>query len=193
MQDARQQSAEDGGADRMNVATVAGNHSPLGRGDAVSISGQLARRRALALRHLLVVVLPLLAGCSINHYQPRHFQFVTVVKKSGPGSGGWRAACLHVPIVNTATWDTFFCKFGVEMPLATKTGGPVSTALAQRIAADCANEAGRIVLEFPNSPNPGLLCQEFKSTFHGILARAVPTAKVTTLCDKETTPHVIEF
>ncbi len=138
-------------------------------------------------------MLPLLAGCSINHYQPHHFQFVTVVKKSEPDSGGWRAACLHVPIVNTATWNTFFCKFGVEMPLETQADGFISTALAQRIAADCANEAAKIVLDFPNSPSPGLLCQDFKSTYHTILNRAVLGSRVTTQCDKETTPHVIEF
>ncbi len=138
-------------------------------------------------------MLPLLAGCSINHYQPLHFQFVTVVQKTDPDSGGWRAACLLVPIVNTSSWETFFCKFGVGMPLETQTDGPISTALAQRIAANCANEAGRIVLEFPNSPSPGLVCQEFKSTFHTILNRAVLGSRVTTLCDKETTPHVIEF
>ncbi|WP_309892616.1 hypothetical protein [Archangium sp.] len=159
----------------------------------MSSSEQLARSRALPLPLLFAVLPPLLAGCSINHYQPRHFEFVTVVKKPKSGSGGWRAACLHVPIVNTATWDTYFCKLGVEMPLATKENGSISTALAQRIAADCANEAGRVVLEFPNSPRPGLLCQEFKSTFHTILSRAVLGSRVMTQCDKETTPHVIEF
>jgi hypothetical protein len=159
----------------------------------VSNSGQLARSRALPLWHLFAVLLPLLAGCSINHFQPRHFEFVTVVKKPKPGPGGWRAACLHVPIVNTSTWDTYTCRFGVEMPLESEQVGPISTALAQRIAADCANEAARIVLEFPNSPRPGLLCQEFKSTFHETLARAMPTARVMTLCHEKTTPHVIEF
>jgi hypothetical protein len=159
----------------------------------MSSSGQLTRSRAPSLRHLFAVLLPLLAGCSINHYQPRHFEFVTVVKKPKSGSGGWRAACLQVPIVNTATWDTFYCQFGVEMPLETQPYGSISTALAQRIAADCANEAARIVLEFPNSPRPGLLCQDFKSTFHTTLNRAVLGSRVTTLCDKETTPHVIEF
>jgi len=159
----------------------------------VSTSGQLARRRALPLWHLLVVLLPLLAGCSINHYQPRHFQFVTVVKKSKSDPGGWRAACLHVPIVNTATWDTFYCRFGVEMPLESQEVGPISTALAQRIAADCGNEAAKIVLDFPSSPRPGLLCQDFKSTFHATLNRAVLGSQVTTLCHRKTTPHVIEF
>ena len=159
----------------------------------MSTSGQLARRRGLPLRHLFAVLLPLLAGCSVNHYQPRHFQFVTVVKKPKSGPGGWRAACLHVPIVNTATWDTFYCRFGVEMPLETDEVGPISTTLAQRIAADCANEAARIVLEFPNSPRPGLLCQEFKSTFHTVLSRAVPGAQVMNQCHKKATPHVIEF
>jgi hypothetical protein len=159
----------------------------------VSTSGQLARRRVLPPWHLLAVLLPLLAGCSINHYQPRDFHFVTVVKKSEPDSGGWRAACLHVPIVNTATWDTFLCKFGVEMPLETLADGSISTTLAQRIAADCANEAAKIVLDFPSSPRPGLLCQDFKSTFHTTLNRAVLGSRVTTQCDKETTPHVIEF
>ena len=159
----------------------------------MSTSGQLARRRALPPWHLLAALLPLLAGCSVNHYQPRDFHFVTVVKKPQSGSGGWRAACLHVPIVNTATWDTFVCKFGVEMPLATNANGSISTPLAQRIAADCANEAARIVLDFPSSPRPGLLCQDFKSTFHATLNRAVPGSQVMTVCHRKTTPHVIEF
>ena len=157
----------------------------------MSSSGPLARSRALPL--LFAVLPPLLAGCSINHYQPRYFEFVTVVKKTGPGSGGWRAACLHVPIVNTSSWDTYFCRLGVEMPLETFTDGPISTALAQRIAADCANEAAKIVLDFPSSPRPGLLCQDFKRTFHQVLSRAVPNAQITTLCHEQTTPHVIEF
>ncbi|WP_309895928.1 hypothetical protein [Archangium sp.] len=159
----------------------------------MSSSGQLARSRAPSLRHLLAGLLPLLVGCSINHYQPRHFEFVTVVKKTKSVPGGWRAACLQVPIVNTATWDTFYCQFGVEMPLETQEVGSISTALAQRIAADCANEAAKIVLDFPSSPRPGLLCQDFKSTFHTTLNRAVLGSRVTTQCHRKTTPHVIEF
>ena len=69
---------------------------------------------------LFVALLPIFAGCSINHYQPGHFRFVTVVEQTEPGAGGWRAACLHVPIVNTRYWDTFICKFGVGMPIESR-------------------------------------------------------------------------
>ena len=77
-------------------------------------------------------------------------------------------------------------KFGVGMPIETEMTGPVSEALSQRIAANCANEASNLVLGFPNSPVPGAVCEEFKSTFDEVLSRAVPGSRVTKLCDKKT-------
>jgi hypothetical protein len=138
-------------------------------------------------------MLPALAGCSINHYLPRHFDFVTVVEKTEPGAGGWRAACLHVPVVNTQDLSTFVCRFGVEMPIETKADGYMSVTLAQRIAADCANEAGRIVLRAPTSPSPGLVCEQFKKKFNEILERAVRGSRVKTECHEKTTPTTINL
>ncbi|MFY0528623.1 hypothetical protein ACN28I_37490 [Archangium gephyra] len=139
------------------------------------------------------MVLPVLGGCTINHYLPRHFDFVTVVEKTEPGPDGWRAACLHVPVIHTPNLDSFVCRFGVEMPIETRVDGYISVTLAQRIAADCANEAGRIVLSAPSSPSPGLVCEQFKTKFNEILDRAVRGSMVTKSCHKKTTPTIINF
>ncbi|WP_143195219.1 hypothetical protein [Archangium sp. Cb G35] len=137
------------------------------------------------------MMLLILTGCTINHYLPRHFDFVTVVEKTKPGADGWRAACLHVPVINTQDMSTFVCRFGVDMPIETEADGYLSVTLAQRIAADCANEAGRIVLSAPASPSPGLLCEQFKKKFNEILNRAVLGSRVKTLCHEATTPTII--
>ncbi|MCY1081747.1 hypothetical protein [Archangium lansingense] len=137
------------------------------------------------------MMLLLLAGCTINHYLPRHFDFVTVVEKTEPGAGGWRAACLHVPVINSQGLSTFVCRFGVEMPIETEAEGYISETLAQRIAADCATEAGRIVLRAPSSPSPGLVCEQFKKKFNEILGRAVKGSRVMTECHERTTPTTI--
>ncbi|HYO74635.1 MAG TPA: hypothetical protein VEU33_52040, partial [Archangium sp.] len=89
--------------------------------------------------------------------------------------------------------STFVCRFGVEMPIETEADGYMSVTLAQRIAADCANEAGRIVLSAPSSPSPGLVCEQFKTEFDKILYRAVKGSMVTRSCHKKTTPTIINF
>ncbi|WP_152622556.1 hypothetical protein [Archangium violaceum] len=139
------------------------------------------------------MMLLILTGCTINHYLPRHFDFVTVVEKTEPGADGWRAACLHVPVINTQDMSTFVCRFGVDMPIETEADGYLSLTLAQRIAADCANEAGRIVLNAPASPGPGLVCEQFKKKFNEILNRAVLGSRVKTECHKKTTPMTINL
>jgi hypothetical protein len=55
---------------------------------------RFARIFAFSPLHLIAVMLPMAAGCSINRYQPGHFRFVTVVEQTEPGAGGWRAACI---------------------------------------------------------------------------------------------------
>jgi hypothetical protein len=146
-----------------------------------------------ALPRWLVVVLPVLSGCSINHYQPIHFQFTTIVKKTGAGTGGWRAACIHATVINKSTLEPYFCNFGVGMPIKHGEVGWMSEPLAQRIAADCANQALREVLAAPASPLPGLVCTQFRNTFHEVLNRAVRGAKVTVLCEEETSPIRVDF
>lgn len=101
--------------------------------------------RMSAFPRLLGVVLPVLSGCSLNHYQPSHFQFTTIVEKTEAGAGGWRAACIHATVINESTLEPYFCKFGVGMPIEHGEVGLISEPLAQRIAADCANQALRIV------------------------------------------------
>jgi hypothetical protein len=64
----------------------------------------------------------------------------------------------------------------------------MSEPLAQRIAADCANEALMEVIASPASPLPGLVCMQFTNTFHVVLNRAVLGSRVTGQCDKKTNP-----
>jgi hypothetical protein len=157
----------------------------------VGISRRLAQ--VSALLRLLGVVLPVLSGCSINHYQPSHFQFTTIVEKTEAGADGWRAACIHATVINKSTLEPYFCKFGVGMPIESKEVGLMSEPLAQRIAADCANEALREVIASPASPLPGLVCRQFTGTFDVVLKRAVPGAKVTVLCEKKTKPIRVDL
>ncbi|MFL5353878.1 hypothetical protein [Archangium sp.] len=146
-----------------------------------------------ALLRWLGVVLPLLSGCSINQYQPGHFQFTTIVEKAEAGPGGWRAACIHATVVNKSTLEPYFCRFGVGMPMETQEVPLMSVPLAQRIAADCANEALREVIASPASPLPGLVCRQFINTFDVILDRAVPGSKVSVQCEKKTKPIRVDF
>jgi hypothetical protein len=159
----------------------------------VGISRRVTRISVRLLSRVLVVLLPVLSGCSINHYQPAHFQFTTIVKKKGPGPGGWRAACINATVVNKSTMEPYFCQFGVEMPIETADVALMSEALAQRIAADCANKALGDVLAAPASPLPGLVCTQFINTFDTILSRAVYGSRVKAWCHKKTKPLRVEL
>jgi hypothetical protein len=139
------------------------------------------------------MLLPVLSGCSINHYQPSHFQFTTIVEKTEAGADGWRAACIQATVINKSTMEPYFCEFGVGMPIETKGFGLMSEPLAQRIAADCANQALREVIAAPASPLPGLVCTQFRNTFHMVLNRAAPGSSVTVRCAKKTKPIRVDF
>jgi hypothetical protein len=119
--------------------------------------------------------------------EPRHFQFVTVVKQRDKKPGGWRAACVHVNIQRT-TGESFLCKFGVDVPIE-NDDGPFSIPLAQRIAAERSNEAARLVF---GSATPesglGLLCEAFKKTFGVLLDASIRGSRVKTACHEKTIP-----
>ncbi len=140
--------------------------------------------------------LPLLIGCGAattrtiveKRVEPRHFKFVTVVPKRGAGPGGWRAACLHLRIQRD-TGDAFICKFGVEMPLETQAEGPISTALAQRVSADCANLAADAAFSTVTPATPlGLACESYKSAYKAILYQAIKGAQVKQPCHPRANP-----
>lgn len=150
--------------------------------------GQLHRLHALAL------LLPLLWGCVApitlvkGALEPKHFQFVTVVKQSGSEPGGWRAACIHAHIKRT-TGEFHICRFGIEMPIKTELDGAISTPLAQRIASDCANQAAYTIFSLSTPETPlGLACESFKRTYDEILYRAIKGSVVKTQCHPKTTP-----
>jgi hypothetical protein len=163
-------------------------------------SSSLAAPASAPRQHVQCYALPflllLLSGCATativeSRVEPRHFQFVTVTAKRGKGAGGWRAACLHLHI-GRAAGESIVCKFGIEMPMETELAGPISTPLAQRIAADCANQAALIVFS-PSTPETplGLLCEGFKNTYDTIIHSALKGAQITKICHKKTKP--VEF
>jgi hypothetical protein len=160
--------------------------------EALSIrTGPAWLGKALALPAFLV----LSSGCATvtGRIQPTHFQFATIVAKRGTGPGGWRAACVHAKIKNGTTGEFFFCKFGVELPIENERDGPISLPLAQRVAAECANEVAYAVLETASrEPDPplGLLCESFKTAYGVRLSAAIAGAQVTRVCDAKTKPVV---
>jgi len=150
--------------------------------------GQLTRLYAIP------TMLLLLSGCATGgtrtivegQFEPRHFRFVTIVSKRGKGPGGWRAACVYLRIARDPGPDSFLCRFGVEMPLATGKNGSISTTLAQRISADCASLAAQNSLSPITPTTPlGLACQNFKSTYDMILSSTIDQAKVKTECHRK--------
>jgi hypothetical protein len=121
---------------------------------------------------------------------PEHFQFVTTVPHTEPGEGGWRAACVHAQITNGDTEETYTCIVGVEMPIETGSS-PISTRLAQRISADCANDAAYAVLSTMTSPPPPplyTLCMSVRAAFALRLTAAIRGSRVMSTCDPSTKP-----
>jgi hypothetical protein len=147
---------------------------------------------------LLVAWLLLLPNCAAGTMTlvegglgPEHFQFVTVVNQHGDEPGGWRAACIHVPI-SRATGESFICRMGVEMPIKTGADGLISTPLAQRISADCANLAAQIALGATTPATPlGAACESFKAHYRAFLNNAVSGSRVKTMCHEKTNPVVV--
>ena len=120
--------------------------------------------------------------------QPRHFRFDTIVKQTGPGAGGWRAACVHVPL-RRDTGEVFLCKLGVEVPIETEDMGLIPVPLAQRISADCANLAAQTVFSAATPVTAlGLACEDFRNTFTLALSGAIIGSRVEKKCRDETTP-----
>ncbi len=150
----------------------------------------------------LAVLLAILSGCApagrtstivTGAMEPRHFQFVTVVKQTGDEPGGWRAACVHVNI-QRVTGESFLCRFGVDVPIE-NDDGPFSIPLAQRIAAERANETAQFVFSSATPASGlGLLCEAFKTKFGALLGASIRGSRVKTACHEKTIPvHLGEF
>jgi hypothetical protein len=154
----------------------------------------LTKRLALLAAILPLVVLS--SGCAsavTGRIQPVHFQFATIVPHTGPGPGGWRAACVHAQINNGDTGEVYTCIFGVEMPIENDGNGPISTALAQRIAADCANDAAYSVLSTMTKPPPPplyTLCTSVRAAYALRLNAAVLGSRVKPGCNPRTKPVI---
>jgi hypothetical protein len=146
----------------------------------------------------LAAILPLVvlfSGCAstvTGRIQPAHFQFTTTVPQIEPGPGGWRVACVHAQIKNGDTGEVYTCPFGIEMPIESNNG-PISTPLAQRISADCANEAAYAVLSTMTRPPPPslyTLCSSVRNAFKLRLAAAIKGSRVISECDPAAAPVV---
>lgn len=137
----------------------------------------------------LVLVL-LFSGCATPRtvtlvkgaLEPTNFRFVTVVEQRSDEPGGWRAACLRLPI-KSDTGDKVICKMGVEMPIKTEEDGLITFPAAQRIAANCGNGAAQLAFSPSTVETPmGILCEDFKTAFNMILNAAVMGSRVKTAC-----------
>lgn len=143
----------------------------------------------------LLVILS--SGCTAalvtGRISPEHFQFNTTVPHTEPGkSGGWRVACVHAEIKNGDTKEAYNCILGVEMPIE-NIDGPISTRLAQRISADCANEAAYAVLSAMTTSPPlplYTLCMSVREGFRLRLNAAIPGSRVKSSCDSVAKPVV---
>jgi hypothetical protein len=151
-------------------------------------------KRLARLASLLPLVV-LFSGCSsavTGQIEPAHFQFTTTVPQRKPGPGGWRVACVHAQIKNGDTGEVYTCPFGVEMPIETNNG-PISTALAQRVSADCANDAAYAVLSTLTTPPPPplyTLCTSVRTAFNVRLKAAIRGAQVMATCHALAKPVV---
>jgi hypothetical protein len=99
-------------------------------------------------------------------------------------------ACIHAQINNGSTQETYRCTFGVEMPLENKDG-PISTALAQRISANCANEAAYAVLSTLTKPPPPplhALCMSVRDAYRVMLSAAIAGSRGKANCDPQARP-----
>lgn len=78
------------------------------------------------------------------------------------------------------------------MPIKTEADGLLSTPLAQRISADCANLAAQIALGAVTPTTPlGVACESFKAHYRVFLNNAVSGSRVTTLCHEKTSPVLV--
>jgi hypothetical protein len=96
-----------------------------------------------------------------------------------------------VTLDNGDTGDPYICILGVEMPIENNANGPISTPLAQRIAADCANEAAYAVLLAMTNPTPPplyTLCTSVRKAYGLRLNAAIAGSRVMSTCAPGTTP-----
>jgi hypothetical protein len=140
--------------------------------------------------YTLPLLLALLSGCATPRtvtvvkgaLEPKNFQFVTIVEQRGDEPGGWRAACLRLPI-KSDTGDEIICKMGVDMPIMNEEDGSMTLAAAQRIAANCGNIAAQLAFSPTTIETPmGILCENFKTAFNMALNAAVSGSRVKTAC-----------
>nr|WP_242544102.1 hypothetical protein [Corallococcus sp. NCSPR001] len=125
---------------------------------------------------------------------PRQIRFVTIVEAASGKPGGWRAACIHIRISRDNTGESILCRFGVETP-PHNVEGPISTALAQRIAADRINEATQAIFSAATLASPlGMLCESVKSSLRTTVPASIAGSKVPAVCHERALPvHFGDF
>ena len=115
---------------------------------------------------------------------PEDFEFVTVVLKTRNEPGGWQSACVPFRLMRD-TGELYVCKLSVEVPIENEDG-PISRALARRVAADCANLAAQAIFSQATPATPLFLaCEEFKLAYENVLRAAVAGARIRKVCYEE--------
>ena len=115
---------------------------------------------------------------------PEDFEFVTVVPKTRNEPGGWQSACVPFRLMRD-TGELYVCKLSVEVPIENEDG-PISRALARRVAADCANLAAQAIFSQATPATPLFLaCEEFKLAYENVLRAAVAGARIRKVCYEE--------
>ncbi|WP_257448075.1 hypothetical protein [Archangium lipolyticum] len=155
-----------------------------------------ARSRLCSLALLLLVSL----GCArtgprtrtivTGKIEPGQIHFVTDVEpEPDPDApSGWRVACIRINIQRANTGESFFCEFGVEVPIRSKDG-PISLRLAQRITAERTHEAAEAVFSAATPESGlGMLCQTLKTTLKPMLWASIEGSRVKTPCHKKSIP-----
>jgi hypothetical protein len=86
------------------------------------------------------------------------------------------------------TEEAVLCRFGIEMPVQNEDG-PVSSSLAQRVAAARINEAAHLVFGSATPASPlGMLCETFKGALAPKVAASIAGAMMTYRCHDEAPP-----
>ncbi|NOK17173.1 hypothetical protein HMI50_09055 [Corallococcus carmarthensis] len=119
---------------------------------------------------------------------PGQIRFVTIVEADPGESGGWRAACIHIRSSRDNTGQSILCRFGIETPIH-NVEGPISTPLAQRIAADRINEATQSIFSAATLESPlGMLCESVKATLRTTVPASIAGSRVPSECHARSVP-----
>jgi hypothetical protein len=162
------------------------------------MAAQAARRRWLQVAAVLSLCMACVGPTDrtlvTGRILPRQIRFVTIVEADPGKAGGWRAACIHIRISRENTGESILCRFGIETPFH-NIDGPISTPLAQRIAAERINEATQAIFSAATLTSPlGMLRESVKASLRTTIPASIAGSKVPSVCHERALPvHFGDF